>query len=314
MGIYKKTILFVLIMPLLLLSCGGKNVETQPPHQASANGDLILGNTWYMRGCSDKAALYFDKALEKFSAYDDRKGVATCLNNLGNLARIRKDLDTALLYLDESERIYTQINHAEGQVRVLSNKAAVYLDRGDLESAGAALDRAGALAQNHAVSFLPLGSNRILLLVEKNQIDQAKALMDQVLLSASPEKPFEWATLQHVAGYLMESAQQYEQALSYYTTALASDRKHYYLRGIADDLTAMGRVYVAMDRREEALDTLYRSMKVRTLLGDGVGIEETSTVLKQCLTTLGEKAPDTRITEDMLRLWSKGDTVAAPCE
>lgn len=316
MALSKKTIICMLALPLILLSCGGKKVETQPSHQASANADVIQGNLWYMRGCIDKSALYFDKALEEFSAYDDLAGVATSLNNLGNLSRIRKDRDTALLYLDESERIFKQIDHAEGQIRTLSNKAAVFLDMDRVDSAESVLDQALALthAQTQGKPFLPVWSNRVLVLIRKNEIDQAQTLMNEALGSASPDRPFEWGTLQHVAGYLMESTKQYDKALAYYQTALKSDREHYFLRGLSQDLTAMGRVYAAMDRPEDALDVLYRSMKVRTLMGHGIDIEETSALLKKCLVVLGDKAPDTRITDDMLGLWSKGDTVAAPCE
>lgn len=306
----------ILAFSLGLLACGGKKVEPTPLHQVSAHNDLVQGNTWYMRGCLDKSAIYFDMALERFTAYDDLAGVAICLNNLGNISRIKKDGKTALSYLDESERIFNQINNPEGVVRALSNKAAVYLDQDQLDSAEAALDQARDLLTppDQHVGFLSVWSNRVLLLIRKNEIEKAKTLMAEALVSASPDRAFEWGTLQHVAGYLMESAKEYDSALSYYKAALSSDRKHYYLRGIAQDLTAMGRVHAAMDRPGDALDYLYRSMKVRTLMGDANDIEETSTLLKECLTTLGDDAPDTRITDDMLSLWSKGDTVAAPCE
>lgn len=313
-AISKISMIFMTAALLATVACGGKNVQTQPPHWKAANNDMIEGNTWYMRGCLDKAAIYFDKALERFSAFDDREGVAKCMNNLGSIARIKKDRDTALLLLDQARMIFAEINQPMGQIQALSNQAAVHIDMGQYTEAETALDQAESLAATHMLAYPPLSSNRALVLIHGKDFDNARALLDQAMMNTTPEKPFEWATLQHVTGFLMESMGHLDKALPHYESALETDRSHYFLRGIAADLAAMGRVFMALDQPDKAVTVLYRSLGVSTLLGDGADAGETSALLKTGLTTLGERAPDTRITDLMLNQWAKGDTVSAPCE
>lgn len=311
---YKKSILCMLVLTLVLWACGSKNIPTQSRHWKAANKDMIEGNTWYMKGCMSKAAGYFDKALERFSAYDDQEGVAKCLNNLGSIYRIQKDRDTALLFFDEAKRIFSELQHPLGQIQALSNKAAVFIDMEQYDKASSVLDQADTLAGSLTLLFPSLLSNRALILIHQKNYEKAQILLDRARLTISKDKPFEEATLLHVTGVLMENMEKYDEALGHYASALETDRREYFLRGIAADLTAMGRVYIAQGQHGKALFVLYRSMKVRSLLGDGSESEDTSALLKTCLSTLGPKAPDTRITDLMLNQWAKGDTLAAPCE
>ena len=48
--------------------------------------------------------------------------------------------------------------------------------------------------------------------------------------------------------------------------ALALDRKEGYTPGIAADLTVLGNLYLKMDRKFEAAETLARALGLRTLL------------------------------------------------
>jgi tetratricopeptide (TPR) repeat protein len=306
--------LIAVCLCLFSTACGPKNVPVQPPHQKAAIRDLIEGNTWYMRGCYDKASMRFEKALERFSAGDDLDGVAKCLNNLGSLYRAQKDPDTALLFFGEAERTFRNIGQALGQIQALSNTAAVYIDMNRLEDAEAVLNQADDLARQQVIAYTPLWSNRALLYIRQGKPADARPLMDQALLQVSETSPFQYATAHHVAGLLMEALGENDKALEHFNQALETDRREDFMRGMADDLTAMGRVYQAMDKHQKAVDTLYRSLKILTLLRDPAKAETTSSLLKISLEALGKNAPDMRITDVYLKRWAEGDMDSPPCD
>lgn len=309
----QKISLIASILLSFLLACGSKNIPIQSRHQKAANDEIVAGNTWYMRGCYDKAAIHFEKALERYSASDDLEGVAKSLNNLGSLHRAQKDPDSALMFFDESERLFKRMDLTLGQIQALSNKAAAYMDMNRLDLAVSLLDQADALARAKTLTYPPLLSNRALLLIRQNQSQEAETLLHQALTMTSEDKAFEYATIVHAMGLLMEKRGDHDQALTYYNRALDTDRKGFFIRGIAADLTALGRVYLAMNQNENAADALYRGLKIQTLMGNADEAEVLSVLLKQCLEAMGENSPDMRVTDHFLKQWAGGDIVAGPC-
>ncbi|MBU1169031.1 MAG: tetratricopeptide repeat protein [Proteobacteria bacterium] len=312
----KKQMMIVMVSACVcvLLACGAKEIQRQPRHQQAAENELVEGNTWYMRGCYNKASDYFEKALERFSACDNLEGVAKSMNNLGSLHRASKELDSALMFFDESFRLFKRINLPLGQVQALSNKAAVYMDMDQLAQAESVLDQADTLALKNAIIYPPLLSNRALLLIRQAKTREAETLLSQALIQTSAAKAFEYATINHAMGLLMETRGDNDRAITYYTTALDTDRNSYFIRGIAADLSALGRVYLAMGQNDDAADALYRGLKIQTLVGDADAAEKTSVLLKRCLEAMGEKTPDMRITDHFLTQWANGDIVSGPCD
>ncbi|MFA6012422.1 MAG: tetratricopeptide repeat protein [Desulfobacteraceae bacterium] len=312
----KKNIIGIITIFSLFISgsCTNKAPVQPPKFNKAAARDVIAGNTWYMKGCYHKALESFHKAYEKFTACDDQEGIARTLNNLGSLYRAEKDYDSALLFFDEARRIFSSIGESRGLVQTLSNKAAVYTDMNDLAKAEAALDEADAIALNKTIVLPTLKSNRALVCIRQKKTDQAKTLLTEALSMTSEDKPFEYSTITHAMGVLMETSGEPDQALVYYNKALEADRKASYSRNTATDLSDIGRVLIAQGKHEEALDVLYRSFNIQTLLDDPIGAEATSVQIKLCLETLGDKKPDIRVKEHFLKRWSEGEKKAGLCK
>lgn len=306
--------LFIVFSILISVGCS-KKVPVQPPKfNKAAARDVIEGNTWYMKGCYHKALESFHKAYEKFTAFDDQDGIARTLNNLGSLYRAEKDYDSALLFFDEAQRIFTHTGEDRDLVQTLSNKATVYMDMNDLAKAESALDEADNMALTKSIVLPTLKSNRGLLCIRQKKIDQAKTLLTQALAMTSEARPFEYSTIAHAMGVLMEAEGDSAQAISYYRKALEADRKAGYSRNTAADLSNIGRVLMAQGKHEEALDVLYRSFNIQTLLNDPTGAEATSVQIKLCLETLGDKKPDIRVKEHFMKRWAEGEKKAGLCK
>lgn len=297
---------------LVVFSCSKS--PRLPRHQKAAINDLAEGNVWYMRGCYDKAADYYEKALERFSAHDDQEGVAKSLNNLGTLYRSRKDLDSALKCFIEAEGLFKTLDLSLDRIQALSNTAAVHMDMEQFVWAASALDQADALAKEKNLVHPPLLSNRAVWLIRQNKTEDAETLLTRALSLSSPSKAFEYATITHAMGLLMETKKEYGQALTWYTQALDTDRRAYFIRGIATDLTALGRVHLALGDHETAADILYRGLKIQTLLGSADEAETVSSLLKTCLEALGDKAPSRPVTDYYLKQWADGHIISGPCQ
>jgi tetratricopeptide (TPR) repeat protein len=312
----KKTIGFLVILIAVMaqpMGCGKKTTVQPQRFNKAATRDIIEGNTWYMKGCYHKALASFHRAYEKFIAGDDQDGVARALNNLGTLYRAEKDGEGALLFFDEARRIFTRTGDAKGVVQSLANTAATYTDMSAFDKAETALDEADRIAGENAVVLATLKSNRAVLYIRQKKTGEAKNLLTQALSMTSAEKPFEYATITHAMGLAMETAGDPETALSYYTKALETDRKAYYPRNVAADLSAIGRVQASLGKHDEALDALYRSLNIQTLVEDLEGAEKTSVLIKASLEALGDKKPDLRVKEHFLKRWSEGEKKAGIC-
>lgn len=315
MKIEKNIIGLVIVFAMVVSAgCGKKTPVQQPKFNKGAARDVIEGNTWYMKGCYLKALESFHKAYEKFTAVDDQEGIARTLNNLGTLYRAEKDYDSALLFFDEARRIFSSIGESRGLVQTLSNKAAVYTDMNDLKKAESALDEADSIAASKTIGLPTLKSNRALVCIRQKKNDQAKMLLTEALAMTLEAKPFEYATITHAMGVLLETSGEPDQALVYYKIALEADRKAGYSRNTATDLSDIGRVLMAQGKHEEALDVLYRSFNIQTLLNDPTGAEATSVQIKLCLETLGDKKPDIRVKEHFMKRWAEGEKKAGLCK
>jgi hypothetical protein len=71
---------------------------------------------------------------------------------------------------------------------------------------------------------------------------------------------------------------------------------------------------MALGDHESAADYLYRSLKIRTLLSDSEGAEETSKNLKSCLEHPGSKNRPPQATEFFLKRWAESGKTAMACE
>ncbi|GAB6096036.1 hypothetical protein JCM14469_22890 [Desulfatiferula olefinivorans] len=297
-----------------LAACSAKDAPRLPRHQAAAVDELVTGNTWYMRGCYDKAAESFEKALERFAACDDQGGVAKTLNNLGALYRATQDPATALSCFDEAERLFARLGLRSDRIQALSNAAAAHMDLKQPDRAGALLDQAEILARAAGLAQPTLLSHRALWLIDQDRIAEADPLMVQALALCSPDRPFEYAVISHAVGRLMETKGDLDQAIRYYLQALDTDRNANAVRGIAADLTALGRVHLAMNQYETAADYLYRSLAVQTLVGDADNARVVSDLLKTSLTAQGDAAQPRPVTDHFLKQWAGGAVISGPCD
>ncbi len=116
------------------------------PREQALCLNLIGVALYHVQGRYDEAARYMEQALQLYREQGDRWGVSCQLNNLGDLARLRRDYRAAAGLLEEALQVARSIGHTTQQLAVLGNLGASYNALGQFARAEAALTQALALA------------------------------------------------------------------------------------------------------------------------------------------------------------------------
>ena len=304
--------ILALFVSVVLIACaGGNSAKKQPEYIPAGMKAITKGIVKYNQGCYQHALDYFLKAHELFSASDQLSGVAISLNNIGNIYRIMGDTKSAVLFLEESFKIYTDIGDHKGAVQALSNKTAAMIDSGSLEEAAQDLDAAEDLARKKGISYIPLLNNRGVLLTKTKDYVQAEKILKKALAKTDPADSSAFATVNFALGKLMLEAQRYENAIGFLEAALVADRSTGFYKGIADDLAAIGTVYLNLDNKEAGVNYLKRSIKVYALIGSVKKVEKILYDLENISKTSGY---DVSVTLHFVNQWLEGNALGSLCK
>jgi tetratricopeptide (TPR) repeat protein len=259
-----KRLLFFGILVVFVSSCAGPSVKegagnfmVRRGRQLMAKGSLRLD-----RGCLREAAADFTLAYYNFQASDHLPGMAQALNNLAVCLLELQETEKADLYASRALDINRSLGDLSGQAANLSVLGKVHLIRGEDKDAlrlwQEALDKArtgsselkGKILNDLGVAFMHAG-----------QIKEARTDLNRAL-ELNPGSP---AVHQNL-GRIAELAGHLPEARMHYLKALALDKEEGYTPGIATDLTALGMLYLKMDKKPEAAEVLARALGLRVLL------------------------------------------------
>lgn len=288
---------------------GGAPLKATPSHLRAGSNQTLEGNAAYKKGCYQQAFDRFFRAHELFAASNQMEGVAMSFNNLGAVYRATGDPRSALALFDKAHDIYKDLGNPSGKRQALCNKAAALIDMNRLDEAQTVLDEIAEQAES--ASFIPLLSNRGILLTKKQDYLGAEKVLRAALDAADPENLSEQATLNAALGNLMRILKRYEEAVAFYQAALEADRNDGFYKGIADDLNDMGQVYLEMGNRSAAVQAWEQSVKVYTLVGLKKDVNEVMANLK---TTAEQAGTDISITALFVNRWLEGKQYENLCK
>ncbi len=308
------TSLVCAILLMVFMACGGKKIPEYPRIYLSAVSSIIEGNKRYKTGCYKDALEYMYKAHELYSLADYQGGVANSLNNIGNIYRAEGNTDSAVMFFDEAIRIYNNINDMKGVVQALSNKAAVYIDLQEYDTAGSILDKAEAVAGPINFLYIPYLNNRGIIYTRLKKYSLAQKVLGKAGEMINIRDNFEYSAVNFALGSLMFETGEYKKAESYYQNALTADRKAGYSKGVADDLYALGNLFLKTKYHKISADYLQRSLKIFSLLKDKKNVEKTLTLLKNQIEKKDSIRLDIDITTFFTDLWDDEKRLTTPCE
>jgi tetratricopeptide (TPR) repeat protein len=307
----KNTLLvFIIGAVFAVTGCwGGTPIKTTPPHLKAGTDQIAKGTTAYKKGCYKQAFEYFFRAHELYAASDQTEGVAMSFNNLGTVYRSTGDTQSALAFFGKACDIYKDIGNPAGEKQALCNKAAALIDLGRLDEAEAILNEVSK--QSDSASFVPLLSNRGVLLTKKKDYPGAEKELREASAAAGSENLSEQATVNSALGNLMLETKRYREAIAFYQTALEADRTDGFYRGIADNLSSIGQAYLEMGDRRAAVKSWEQSAKTYTLIGLSADVKKVMANLKREAAKAGV---DISVTELFVNRWLEGKQYEKPCE
>ena len=303
-------LLLIVTMVGLTLNCGSNpKTKDQPAHLTAGMQAMHKGIAAYQHGCYRRSLDHLLRAHEAFAASDQLEGVAMSMNNIGNVYRFIGDPESAHLFFDQAIAMYLELHDEDGALQALSNKAALLIDINELNAAQETLQRADQLLGEQKATASLLNTKGVLSL-KQHAYDEAEALLKQGLDRLSDDDPVGVATLNFSLGRLMVATNRLDLAREYFETALQTDRKLGFHKGIADDLAAIGDIYLTQGQFQSAAAYLQRSIKIYALIENQERVEA---ILQKLQQAAAEADLDIRVTELFVKRWLDGKIIQGPC-
>ena len=301
----------LLSMLLLVFSCGANSVKKDPASSHPAMIQLQKGVAWYQRGCFQQSLEAFTKAHELFTASDRLPGVAMSLNNIGNVYRYIGDTRSALLFFQEAYEIYSRLDNLEGVIQALSNQAAIHIQDDRLDEAAAVIQSAEIMAESSGKAIAHVLNNKGILLTRQHRYDEAETVLTQALEATALDNTHGYATVYSSLGNLLFEKTDYDKALEFYKKALFFDRQSEFHPGLADNLNAVGRVYLQQGKYDQAIAYFQRSIKIYALFGNSEQVSRLMNILEETAT---RSNTDLTLTRYFVDKWLKGEMLEQPCQ
>ncbi len=307
-----RTLKLGLVMSFVILaaSCGGKMEVVVPGHISAGGVQTDKGMPFYERGCYARALDYFYRANELYTAIGDSRGMAMSANNIGVVYRAMGEAPDAIPFFEDALRIYRSLGDQENVRQTLSNLAAAQVDTGDYAAAGKNIDEA-LMIQIRRKPFAPAMTVKGILLAKQGDVKGAEAMFKKALDGINQSYPAGEAAANYAMGELLLGTARYKEAVPYFNKALESDRKAGFYRGIADDLTALGRCSAGLRDDASAVNDWEQGVRIYALLGMEEKVRTTMGMLEEAAKRSNR---DISLTRALVDHWLKGDMTESICE
>ncbi len=299
-----------LIFVLLLASCGGTKEVIVPDHISAGSVQTDKGMPFYERGCYARALDHFYRSNELYTAIGDSRGMAMSANNIGVVYRAMGEAAAAIPFLEDALRMYRGLGDQEDVRQTLSNLAAAQVDTGDYAAAGKNIDEALKILIGRK-PFVPAMTVKGIFLAKQGDVKGAEGMFKEALDNIDRRNPAGAAAANHAMGELLLGTARYKEAVPYFEKALESDRKAGFYRGIADDLTALGRCTAGLRDDASAVNYWEQSVRIYALLGMEEKVRATMSILEEAAKRSNR---DIALTRALVDRWLKGDMTDSICE
>ena len=299
-----------LIFLLFLASCGGTKEVIVPEHISAGSVQTDKGMPFYERGCYARALDYFYRANELYTAIGDSRGMAMSANNIGVVYRAMGEAAAAIPFFEDALRMYRSLGNQEDVRQTLSNLAAAQVDTGDYAAAGKNIDEALKIRIGRK-PFAPAITVKGILLARQRDVKGAEAMFREAIDHINKRNPAGAAAANYAMGDLLLGTARYKEAAPYFERALESDRKAGFYRGIADDLTALGRCSAGLRDDVSAVNYWEQSVRIYALLGMEEKVRATMGLLDEAAKRSNR---DVALTRALVDRWLRGDMMDNICE
>lgn len=208
---------------------------------------VVIGSSHYFQGDYAKAIENYTQGLKTYEEIEDKKGVASSLNNIGGIYLEQKDYEKALKVYLKSLEIKKQINDKKGIAMSYHNIANIYFFKEEYDRA---LDY----------------NNQSLKIREELGLQQGIAL-----------------SLNNI-GSIYSKKGEYNKALTYFNKSLMIDEEAGNKQGIASSLKYLAEIYFYKKNPSKALYYGTKAMKIAQEIGAAIETRDVAKLLVEIYT------------------------------
>jgi len=212
---------------------------------------LRLGNIAYYEGDSNKALENYSSALQLFEATENKKGMAMCQNNLGNIYRGWKEYQKALTLYNQALKIDEKMGNRKGMASRIGNIGITYKAMGQPDQAMEQYSKA--------------------LAIDRELGDKAGI-----------------ASRLNNIGILNQEQGNESKAMGLFLEALKLDEETGNARGMSSRLNNLAIIYTRQGRYREALEASLKSFKISQDLEDKRSLANDFVNLHKIYEAMGE--------------------------
>ncbi|MBU2918501.1 GGDEF domain-containing protein [Psychrosphaera sp. F3M07] len=219
----------------------------------------------------EQTALYYKKALDVFTAIDDKRNIARTLNTLAEAQRYLNNLVDALDYSIQGLQLHKQIDDPQGYAKSLTGAGIIYRHIGRYEKSLTHIYQAHLYyKQVNNVEGIANTSNQLgFIYIRLKQFDQATAFLQITINSPTDQvKPFTLASAFREMSIIYLQSKDYEMALK------MSERAYQIYQSLNDKLRGsvsakiIADIYFAQNNNQQATEFYKESMRLAEQSGD----------------------------------------------
>jgi tetratricopeptide (TPR) repeat protein len=230
----------------------------------------------------NEAKICWENAEKLFNKINDRSGIASTLNNIAIIHRLKGEYDEALEKYNQSLKIKTELDDGNDIAATLNNIAIIHQVKGEydkaLEKYNQSLKIKTELGDRNGIAATL--NNIAGILNDKGEYDEALEKYNQSLKIKTElgDRSGIAATLNNIA-IVHNDKGEYDEALEKYNQSLKIKTELGNRSGIAATLNNIAIIHQVKGEYDKALEKYNQSLKIQTELGDRSGTAMTKAQL-----------------------------------
>ncbi|MCD4655634.1 diguanylate cyclase [bacterium] len=238
--------------------------------KGEAEGHMIIGTSYYVRGNYDKALKSYKKSLKVCEQIGEKKGIANCYGNIGNIHKNLGDYEQALGYHMRALKIKEEIGDKSGMAGSHNNIGIIYDEQKECDQALDCYKKAlrifEELENKQGIAF---SYNNIGIIFQANG-DRTRA---SEYYHKSLKLKEELGDIKGIAssylniGSLYEEQKDYNHALEYSLKGLKTFEEIGDKRNIANSNNKIGHIHTQLKRYDSAQVYLQKGLAIAQEIG-----------------------------------------------
>lgn len=248
--------------------------------QASAL--LTQGSSFYVKGENSKALEYYQQSLKLQQEINDKKGIASCLGNIGVIQEMQGDHVSALENYNLCLKYMRELDNKSGVATVLNNIGIIYDLQQEYEKAKLNYQECLEIQQELGDKRSISGALNNLGGVYANQKNHEKAIE---YYTKSLDIQYEIGNNKGAANALSNIGVSYKElgdyvlAEEYFQKSLKLERELNNKKGLANTLNNMGNLYLSKGQAQKAIKYSSQALAYAQEIGAVVHVRDASKVL-----------------------------------